>query len=309
MKISLDLLTVIDAIDRRGSFAAAAAELYRVPSAITYSVNKLEQDLGIKIFDRSGHRATLTDTGHELLREGRSLLQSAARLEAHVQHVAMGWESELRIAVGDLVPLSRVLDLLARFFDEFGSRTRIRLSQEVYGGSWDALANDRADLVIGAPSGIPAGGGYATQPLASVEFVFVVAPGHPLASLPGPLSSGQIKKHRAVSAADSSRSLSPRTSGLISGQDVLTVHDMWQKRVAQIKGLGVGFLPRFLVSHDLAVGDLLQKPVEEMKEPAVLLVAWPGGYLGKASAWFRSELAKPQFIEALFSDIDPTSGY
>ena len=126
MRISLDHLLVIDAIVRRGSFAAAAAELHRVPSAVTYSVNKLEQDLGVQIFDRSGHRARLTDAGRELLREGRELLQSAMRLEAHVQHVARGWESELRIAVGDLVPPSRVQDLVARFYGEFGSRTRIR---------------------------------------------------------------------------------------------------------------------------------------------------------------------------------------
>ena len=77
MRISLDHLLVIDAIVRRGSFAAAAAELHRVPSAVTYSVNKLEQDLGVQIFDRSGHRARLTDAGRELLREGRELLQSA----------------------------------------------------------------------------------------------------------------------------------------------------------------------------------------------------------------------------------------
>lgn len=300
---------VIDAIERRGSFAAAASELHRVPSAITYSVNKLEQDLGIQIFDRSGHRAALTDTGRELLREGRDLLQSAMRLEAHVQHVAKGWESELRIAVGDLVPSSRIQDLLANFFQEFGDRTRIRLSQEVYGGCWDALANDRADLVIGAPSGIPAGGGYATQPLAEVEFVFVLAPDHPLAQLPEPLSPGDIKKYRAVSAADSSRSLSPRTSGLISGQEVLTVYDMWQKRQAQIKGLGVGFLPRYLVRRDLDAGRLVARQVQEMKEPASLMVAWPVGYLGKASAWCREELAKPEVIRRLFDDFDPGAGY
>ena len=74
MKISLDSLEVLDAIDRKGSFAAAAESLFRVPSAITYTVRKLEEDLGVALFNRSGHRAELTEAGIELLREGRLLL-------------------------------------------------------------------------------------------------------------------------------------------------------------------------------------------------------------------------------------------
>ena len=50
MKISLDSLLVLHAIVRKGSFAAAAAEeLERVPSAVTYTVQRLGQDLGVKL--------------------------------------------------------------------------------------------------------------------------------------------------------------------------------------------------------------------------------------------------------------------
>src|SRR4030065_197971 len=71
MRLALDSLTVRVAIERHGSFAAAAEVLHRVPSAVTYAVQKLEEDLGVSIFDRSGHRAQLTEAGRELLREGR----------------------------------------------------------------------------------------------------------------------------------------------------------------------------------------------------------------------------------------------
>ncbi|HNB90291.1 MAG TPA: LysR family transcriptional regulator, partial [Plasticicumulans sp.] len=71
MRLTLDALAVLDAIARRGSFAAAADELHRVPSAITYTVHKLEQDLDVQVFDRSGHRARLTPVGETLLAEGR----------------------------------------------------------------------------------------------------------------------------------------------------------------------------------------------------------------------------------------------
>ncbi|MDX1654422.1 MAG: LysR family transcriptional regulator, partial [Candidatus Competibacteraceae bacterium] len=101
MRLTLDALAVLDAIDRRGSFAAAAAELTRVPSAITYTIQKLEHDLGVAVFDRSGHRARLTPAGRRLLEEGRQLLRAAGDLERSVKRVATGWETDLCIAVAD----------------------------------------------------------------------------------------------------------------------------------------------------------------------------------------------------------------
>jgi len=92
MNLTLEALQILDAIDRKGSFAGAAAELDRVPSALTYSVRKLEEDLDVLLFDRSGHRAKLTTAGLELLTEGRHLLRAADELEQRVKRTASGWE-------------------------------------------------------------------------------------------------------------------------------------------------------------------------------------------------------------------------
>src|SRR3977135_1980257 len=92
MKLSLEALQVLDAIDRKGSFAAAAEDLHRVPSAITYSIRQLEDSLGVTLFDRAGHRAVLTDAGRELLTEGRRLLRAGADLEGRVPPGADGGE-------------------------------------------------------------------------------------------------------------------------------------------------------------------------------------------------------------------------
>ena len=116
MRITLEALAVIDAIDRRGSFAAAAAELHRVPSAVTYQVHKLEEDLDVRIFDRRGHRARLTPAGRELLDAGRALLERAGELERRVRRVATGWEPEVRLAVDAIVPWSLLWPLSAAFY-------------------------------------------------------------------------------------------------------------------------------------------------------------------------------------------------
>ncbi len=300
MRLTLDALAVLEAIDRQGSFAAAAEELHRVPSAITYAVQKLEEDLDVLIFDRRGHRALLTDTGRELLREGRHLLQAAAELESRVKRVATGYEVELRVAVDDVIPMERLYPMIHRFYKE-DCGTRLRILLEVYGGAWDALASGRADLVIGAPGEGPTGGGYSTRPLGTVQWLFAVAPTHPLASVPEPIPPAEILKYRSVAAADSSRNLPPRTSGLLSGQDVLTVPDMRHKIALQRIGIGVGYLPAHMVRAELETGQLVVRQVLESKPGMPLLVAWRTGNKGKALAWFLDQLEDRKLLESLLA--------
>src|SRR5258707_3474847 len=177
MRLTFDALQVLDAVDRKGSFAAAAVELHRVPSAITYSVQQLESGLGVEIFDRRGHRAVLTAAGRELLNEGRHLLRAAADLECRVQQVAKGWEVELRIAVDTVVGIEKLYGIVAEFLQQ-NAGTRLRFSHEVLGGTWDAIASGRADLAIGASGDAPPGGGYPTRHFGHAPIVFVAAPCH-----------------------------------------------------------------------------------------------------------------------------------
>jgi len=81
LKLSLDALEIVDTIARKGSFAGAAKELFRVPSTISYTVSKLEEELGVQLFERMGPKVALTLAGHELLKEGRFLLKAASDLE------------------------------------------------------------------------------------------------------------------------------------------------------------------------------------------------------------------------------------
>ncbi|SMF93380.1 DNA-binding transcriptional regulator, LysR family [Methylomagnum ishizawai] len=289
-KLSLDALEVLEAIDRRGSFAQAAEELFRVPSALTYTVRKLEEDLGVEVFDRRGHRAKLTAAGRELLEQGRPLLVAAAALEARVKRVAQGWEPELRIAHDDILPTEGLFPFAERFY-RLGSGTRLRIATEVLGGSWDALLSDRADLVVGAPCEGPAGGGYAVKILGSHGFVFAVAPHHPLAAAPEPLASCDIQAHRAVAVADSSRNLPPRSTGLLSGQDILTVPTLRAKLQAQELGLGVGYLPLGLAADALAAGRLVEKQVAAPKPAGPFCMAWKAGPRGRALAWWVEALS------------------
>ncbi len=292
MKISIDALLRLDAIDRKGSFAAAAHELHCVPSAVSYAVQKLEEDLNVLLFDRRGHRAKLTAAGRELLDEGRHILRATGELEAHVKRVATGWEAELRIAYDDIIATRAILEL-AQAFHRQDCGTRLRIAAEVLGGGWDALCSSRADLVIGASGDGPAGGGYAVCLLGEVEWRFTVAPAHPLATAREPLPESARLAHRAIVVADSSRNQPTRSAGLLTGQDTLTVHNMEAKLRAQQMGLRVGHLTRQVAEREAAAGRLVIKQTVEGRAPVQLYAAWRSGRAhrpGKALSWWIKQL-------------------
>ena len=104
--------------------------------------------------------------------------------------------------------------LRAAITDASGGKKKFTDAEFV--GTWDAMASGRADLAIGATGDAPSGAAYTARPLGQVEMVLVAAPWHPLAKAPGPVTEAMLLEHRAVSIADSSRLLPPRTAGLSS---------------------------------------------------------------------------------------------
>lgn len=291
--ITLDALRTLDAIERRHSFAAAAEELYRVPSAVSYTINKLEEDLGVALFDRSRRKAELTPIGRLVLTQGRHILKATDELTALARQAADGWEAELRICVDSVLSCDPVFELIEAF-QGIQPRTEIRLSEEVLGGSWDALNDGRCDLVIGA-EGAPPAQGFGVQSLGQVVFEFAVAAGHPLTELPAPLSPKAIQDYPTVIVADSSRHLSTRSSGLLDGRSRIIVPSIERKIEAQCKGLGVGFLPRHRITQELAEGKLVRLRLDVPRPPVEISVAWQRSNPGKGLKWFVDHLNKMRF--------------
>lgn len=296
MNLSFEVLQVLDAIDRTGTFANAAETLHKVPSSLSYLVQKLELDLGVKLFDRSGRRAMLTHAGRVVVEEGRRLLQAAEDLECKVKRIEHGWESELHIAIDAIIPFDLLWDHVCDFYT-LRLDTRLHLSTEVLGGSWDALLTRRADLVVGAVGEPPPIANLMVQPIGSLRHLFVVAPDHPLASMPGPLTQDVVAQYRAVAIGDTSRKLAPRTIALAENQDVLTVSTLEAKLAAQIKGVAAGTIPECLAIEPLRRGELVQKEVLGMRDTSNFYLAWRGDETGRGLQWWVEQLNRPNLID------------
>lgn len=285
LRLSLEALQIIDTIARRGSFSAAGKELFRVPSTISYTVSKLEDDLGVQLFERFGPKVALTPAGEELLKEGRYLLKAAGDLECRVRRVASGWETEFAIGMDSMLsPIGLKEDIKA--FYAVADQTRLRIVREALSGTWEALLDRRADLLIGAAGEGPSGGGYTAEPIGKISFVFTVSPAHPLAQVKPPLSKADLHAHHAVSVSDSARRLEARTVGLLFGQDTLSVPDMLTKYEFQVAGLGFGFLPEDCARSAIEKGLLVEKRVEEPKPDEAFYLAWRTGEEGAALKWW-----------------------
>jgi molybdate transport repressor ModE-like protein len=295
-----DTLALLQRIAREGSFAAAARSLGLVPSALTYRVRQVEDALDALLFDRSSRQARLTNAGAELLREGSRLLDEIDAVANRVRRVATGWEPHFTVAVDGLIERSTMLELTAAFFT-LEPPTQLKLRDEILTGTLEALNSGQADIAIGVSVENTATSALQFRPLGEVEFIYVVAPHHPLASMPGPLTDVEMRKHRAVAVADSVQRGGGATVGIFVGQDVLTVPSMQAKLDAQLRGLGAGAVPLPMARPYLEAGHLVEKKLE--RPPRIYRVgyAWRGTAKasGRALSWWLEQLESPATRAAL----------
>ncbi|HEX6794142.1 MAG TPA: LysR family transcriptional regulator, partial [Casimicrobiaceae bacterium] len=280
-----------------------------VPSALTYRVRQMEDALDVLLFDRSSRQARLTEAGAELLREGARLLDDIDAIANRVKRVATGWEAQFTIAIDTVVRMATVMELCTDFFT-MNPPTRLRLRAEALSGTLDALASGHADLALGVVFAANSTASLQREPLGRIDYVFAVAPHHPLADAPEPLGDEVIRAHRAVAIADSTRDGIALTIGLLAGQDVFTVSSIGDKLDAQVRGLGTGFVPTCLAQPYIDSGRLVAKRVERAPHHVDVGYAWRGSRRlreRRALAWWLDKLRSPVTRGALLAERVPPS--
>jgi DNA-binding transcriptional LysR family regulator len=284
--ITLEAITVLDAIDKRGSYAAAAEQLNKVPSALSYIVQKLEEQLQVTIFQKQGRRAVLTPAGKNLLIEGRLILEAVQRLADKTQTISNGWEPKLNIAVSSILQCDHIFKICKTFLDKHPN-IEMDISEEIMNGAWEALVDDRVDMIIGAAGEIPKQKGIQTAPLCFFNLVFAVSPEHALIKEKQPLSYSTIEKYRAVVAHDTAKQWVTQTHSVISKDNYFYVPSVEYKLQAQLQGIGYGFLPRSRIQQYLESGQLVELSITPKQQPIPLYIAWKTVNRGKALTTIR----------------------
>lgn len=259
MRISLKQWRVLHAVIDCNGFTAAAEKLQVSQSAISYTVAKIQEQLGITLLRIEGRKAQVTEEGRVLLEQSRNVIRSAIELEAMADRMRNGWKPELRLMVHHECPQT----FISTAIDEFcAAAPNMRIA--ILAGSGDdlehAIHDQKADLAVcmHAPLGM-----YASK-LISVDYVALTRPDHALARLSGPLTAEQFAGHTRIvidirhgpGGWEHERE-SERVRLQNRGNPAHWRARTFEMALAALKqGLGYAWLPRERVSRQLESGSL-----------------------------------------------------
>lgn len=288
--LTLDQLRVLVAIEEAGSFSAAGRRLRRVQSAISHTVQALEEAQGVLLFDRSSRTPRFTEAGRALAAQARQVLRQADVFERTAKAISVGLEPELPIAIDCFVPTQPVIRSLAGLQAQFPDLT-VTLYTEGMAAAERRVRDGSA--VLGLCALLPSmEQELQATPLKQVTMVPVVAPSHPLASETRPITRDILGEHVQLILTDAQQRSGPSFS-VVSAR-VWRFVDIARRLEFLLAGFGWGTMPRHLVQPLIDDGRLVQLTIDD----SCLL---PGSFglfaihvrsrpLGLGARWLLAEL-------------------
>jgi DNA-binding transcriptional LysR family regulator len=287
--LTLDQFQVFATVAEEGSFSAAARRMNRAQSAITYAIQKLEEQTGAELFDRSAYRPALSEAGRALLPRVRRILTEVADFRVQARGIAGGLEPELSIVVDSMFPMRTLLCTLRDFQADFPS-VQTRLYVESLGATVKTVVDGAADIgLILSMGDFPE---LRTKPVVEIELVPVAAPDHPLARINKPLEPEDVRDHVQLVLTDRSTLTAGRDHGVLAIR-TWRLADLGAKHAMLLAGLGWGGMPLHMVADDLSAGRLVQLTMADCadfpKLPVQVAVRVDKA-LGPAGRWLAERL-------------------
>jgi DNA-binding transcriptional LysR family regulator len=290
-RVSIDQLRAFIAAADEGSFSAAARKLDRAQSVVSGLVGGLEREIGISLFDRSGHFPKLTSQGRAILADARSIAAGLELMKSRAKGMASGLEHELSLVVSILLPISVVSDAAKDFRQKFPG-TPMRLYVDALGAAYQRLTDKNVALGILAPPIAPMPA-FTFERMTAVSVIRVAAKEHPLAAFKGSIPRSELANHIQLTFADRSSVPRERNTPPLS-PSIWRLTDVFAKHAFLLRGVGWGGMPYHVVKEDIATGRLVELRIED--EPptgtlvslsAVYPTAAPPGFAGR---WFIDRL-------------------
>lgn len=283
-------LIVIDSVARNGSFSGAAQELHRVPSAISYSVKQVEEWLAVDLFERRHRDVVLTPSGEHFLAEARSVIKKMNGTRQQCQQLANGWRGRFSVAIDRIVKQSRVEQLVVDFYRHFPD-IELHINDEVFNGVWDALADGRVDMAIGATQAVPVSGRFSVRDMGKLSWRCVVAQDHPLRGETF-IREEDLRVWPSLVIEDTSRILPRRDTWTLDNQRRLVVPN-WSVGIRCVQsGLCVAMVPSHIATPYVMEGTLVELPISYPDSPCYLswrensfspVLQWILDYLGNTA--------------------------
>lgn len=249
-------LEIIRAVEQHGSLTAAAEKLHLTQSALSHTVRKLEDQLGLAIWHREGRRLRPTQAGEYLLAVANRLLPQLVHAEERLKQFAQGERGSLRIGMECHPCYQWLLKIVSPYLAAW-PEVDVDVKQKFQFGGIGALFGYEIDMLV-TPDPLYKDG-LTFEPVFDYEQVLVVGPQHPLRDAayvqPKQISDETLITYPvAIERLDiynlflTPAGIAPKRHKIIETTDIML------QMVAS--GRGVAALPRWLVEEQSAKFDV-----------------------------------------------------
>ncbi len=303
--VTIEQLRTLRAVVKEGSFSAAARKLGRVQAAVSQAIDRLEAQLGLRLFDRSSRVPRLTRQGEAVLAAAARVHDEVEALDALVASLKSGTETRLCIAVDVMFP-TRALVTFAREFAREHPSVELVLISEMLSAVTAHVREKRATLgIAGEDADLT---DLERRGISDVRLVPVAAAAHPLSLLAGALDEPAVARTVQIVLSERTRAGDPETPdhGVLS-QRTWRVADLATKHALIRAGLGWGHLPEHVVRRDLRSGRLVELRLAtwgaQVPRRSLLLVRRRGAVMGPVARWVETRIT-----ELCRAAVDPRGG-
>ena len=255
MDTTLDAWEILQTVVQLGGFAPAAEKLNRSQSTISYAIGRLQEQLGVRLFEVHGRKAQLTEIGRVLLADVEPHLAGFHQLEQRARLMASGGALEIRISVDSIFPDDRLFAALESFTRSF-PQAKLILRQGSFLSADSEFSLHNAQLCV---TGLLPRELFV-KPILEIEMMAVVRRGHPLLSIRRRLSRSDLMQHMLVTiegAASGTLKQQPR----LPAQRALPVGTIESAIAAVRSGLCFGWLPKYRIQSELDSGIFVPLPL------------------------------------------------
>lgn len=247
-------LKVFRAVAENLNFRKAAEQLFLTQPAITLQIKALENDLGVRLFDRSANRVTLTTQGRTLLRSARKLAKLAAEAEQNLSAEDGRSSGTLSLGVSTTIAQYVLPRLIGAFLDE---HPRVQLLLQS-GNTEQVVASIlNGKVSIGLIEGPARRRGIRTEPVMRDELVLIVPANFAVTQLsPQQFLSATLlmREHGSGSRHVVEKALDRAGFRLKAFKSVMDLDSTEAIKSAVEVGLGIGFVSRWAISKELELG-------------------------------------------------------
>lgn len=256
--MTFDQVMVFHHIVKHGGFKAAADDLHKTQPAISVAIKKLEEEMGVELFDRSGYRPTLTEHGKMFFEKSKRLMQGMQDLEGLSESFRQGDEPHLSLAIDGISPLPKILSLCKNFGDRY-PHTKLSLGFDILSEAERRVLD--GDAQIGVTHFVSEGSLLEILPMTSMRMVPVMC--KELFEMKSPKTDTDLLEIDQIVVADKN-SQSTANFGILSGGKKWRLSDSNFKKDIILSGLGWGHLPEHTIERELKEKKLVVLKFEDV---------------------------------------------